>query len=124
MIERLRSVPPGPEAMAIAGLSLTAAGLAVAADALAEAAVPRALGGFDRILFGLWRLQLAQMLTLTVGLGLLALGLHRGARLGDWREPVRASRRRHRHRGAAGRRRGGDRLDDRGARGTCGATSR
>src|SRR4029077_18035963 len=38
--------------------------------------------------FGLWRLQLAQTLTLTVGLGLLTLGLDRGARLGEWREPA------------------------------------
>ena len=77
-----------PETLALAGLCLTAAGLAVAADALAETAVPDALSGIDRIIFGLWRLQLSQTLTLTVGLGLLTLGLGRGARLGEWREPA------------------------------------
>lgn len=88
MIDRLRSVRSSAETLALAGVGLTAAGLAVAADALAETAVPDALTGIDRITFGLWRLQLAQTLTLTVGLGLLTLGLDRGARLGEWREPA------------------------------------
>lgn len=88
MIDRLRSVRSGAETLALAGMCLTAAGLAVSADALAETAVPDALTGIDRITFGLWRLQLAQTLTLTVGLGLLTVGLGRGARLGEWREPA------------------------------------
>ena len=69
MIDRLRTVRSGPETLALAGLCLTAAGLAVAADALAETAVPDALSGLDRIIFGLWRLQLAQTLTLTARTG-------------------------------------------------------
>jgi hypothetical protein len=88
VIDRLRTAPPAPEAVAIAGACLTLAGLAVAADALTGTAVPQGLGGLDRIMFGLWRFQLGQALTLTVGLGLLVVGLEFKANLGGWREPV------------------------------------
>ncbi len=88
MIGRMRSVPSVPEALSVAGLCLTLAGLAIAADALARTSLPPRMGGIDRIVLGLWRLQLAELLTLTVGLGLLTLGLSRDALLGGWREPA------------------------------------
>lgn len=88
MIDRLRTAPPASEAVAVGGVCLTVAGLAVAADALTGTVVPQGLGGLDRIMFGLWRFQLGQTLTLTVGLGLLVLGLGLKASLGGWREPA------------------------------------
>jgi hypothetical protein len=88
VIDRLRTELPAPEAVAVGGVCLTLAGLAVAADALTGTAVPEGLGGLDRIIFGLWRFQLGQTLTLTVGLGLLVAGLGLKASLWGWREPA------------------------------------
>lgn len=88
MIDRLRRPPAVPDALAAAGLCLTLAGLAIAADALARTALPAHLSGLDRIVLGLWRFELVSTLTLTVGVGLLALGLGRRALLGGWREPA------------------------------------